>query len=208
MRSASISRRRMRTQKEWKVEISGLASVEPAEQLLDALGHLGGGLVGEGDGEDGIRRDALRLNEIGDAVGDDAGLARAGAGQDEQRAVRGLDGGALLRIHLFEQGIHGLASRWGLLFPSVSPPAMLIEVRKALCISLVLRRFAKQSARARISGNEPISIQRNSCTTQRLRLLRVQRRRSTRSFSKRPERWGRRSPSAAGNWCMEARTLA
>ena len=60
-------------------------------QLLDALGHLGGGLVGEGDSEDGIRRDAALLDEIGDAVRDDAGLARAGSGQDQHRAVNGLE---------------------------------------------------------------------------------------------------------------------
>ena len=29
-----------------------------ADELFNALGHLGGGLVGEGDGEDGVRRDS------------------------------------------------------------------------------------------------------------------------------------------------------
>ena len=36
-------------------------------------------------------------NEIGDAVRDDARLARAGAGKDQHRAVDGFDGLALLR---------------------------------------------------------------------------------------------------------------
>ena len=49
----------MRTQSEWKVEMSGLASEAWPSRLLDALAHFGGGLVGEGDGEDGVGRDAF-----------------------------------------------------------------------------------------------------------------------------------------------------
>ena len=61
-----------------------------------------GGFVGEGDGEDGVGRDAALLNEIRDAMRDDAGLAGAGAGEQKHRAVDGFDGFALLRIQFVE----------------------------------------------------------------------------------------------------------
>ena len=73
-----------------------------ADELFDALGHLGGGLVGEGDGEDGVRRDTALLDEIGDAVRDDARLARARSGKDEHRTVDGLDCLTLLGIKFVE----------------------------------------------------------------------------------------------------------
>ena len=56
--------------------------------------HLAGGLVGEGDGEDVAGADAL-LQQVGDAARDDARLAAAGAGQDEQRPFDVRDGLAL-----------------------------------------------------------------------------------------------------------------
>ena len=64
---------------------------------MDAFLHFAGGLVGEGDGEDVSRRDAFG-DEVGDAERDDAGLAGAGAGQDQHRAVQRFDGLALLGI--------------------------------------------------------------------------------------------------------------
>ena len=101
-----MSRRRTRTQKLWKVARVGLRERGVAEDFFDALGHLLGGLVGEGDGEDGVGRDAALLNEIGDAVGDDAGLAGAGAGEQEHGAIDGEDAFALLRIHVGEEVRH------------------------------------------------------------------------------------------------------
>ena len=71
---------------------AGAEAVEGADpdaaarhQRLDALPHLAGGLVGEGDGEDVVGPDAL-VQQVGDAAGDDARLAAAGPGQDQQRA--------------------------------------------------------------------------------------------------------------------------
>ena len=58
-----------------------------ASSLFDALGHLGRGFIGECDGQDGVGGNALFLDEIGDAVGDDARLARPRAGEDEQGAL-------------------------------------------------------------------------------------------------------------------------
>ena len=54
--------------------------------------HLGGGLVGEGDGQEAEGRDAPVLDQVGDAVGEHPGLARAGAGDDQQRTVAVDDG--------------------------------------------------------------------------------------------------------------------
>jgi hypothetical protein len=57
-----------------------------AEQGLDARPHLFGGLVGEGDRQNGGRVGQPFACQIGNAVGDDAGLARTGTRQNEQRA--------------------------------------------------------------------------------------------------------------------------
>ena len=54
-----------------------------AKQHLHPLAHFRGGLVGEGQGGDAVRGDAFFLHQPGDAVGDRAGFARAGPGQDE-----------------------------------------------------------------------------------------------------------------------------
>ena len=62
------------------------------------LAHFAGRLVGEGDGGDAVGRDPDHAHEVGDAVGDDAGFAAAGAGYDEQGAVDGGDGGALVVV--------------------------------------------------------------------------------------------------------------
>ncbi len=80
-----------------------------ANELVDALRHFGGGFVGEGDGEDGIRRDAALVDEVRDAVGDDARLAGAGAGKDKHRAVDGFDAFTLLRIQFVEKMLQGVA---------------------------------------------------------------------------------------------------
>ena len=58
------------------------------DQLGHPALHLVGGLVGEGDGQDLERRDTLVLDEVGDAVGEHAGLARARAGHDEKGPAR------------------------------------------------------------------------------------------------------------------------
>lgn len=61
---------------------------------LQTVAHFFGGFVGKGDGQDVVRPDAL-FDEMGDAVGDDTGLAAAGTGQDEHRPVAVSDGPAL-----------------------------------------------------------------------------------------------------------------
>ena len=73
-----------------------------AEAELEAALHLPGGLVREGDGEDLVRLHAAGGDEVRDAVREDARLPRAGAGDDEHRALGGEDGLALRRVQVGE----------------------------------------------------------------------------------------------------------
>ena len=77
-----------------------------AQQLGYALLHLCGGLVGEGHGQDALRRNPFNLNEMGNPIGDDAGLAAACPGQNKQRPLGLFHRGALLFIELVEQILH------------------------------------------------------------------------------------------------------
>ncbi len=74
-----------------------------ADQADDALAHLARGLVGEGDGEDLAGPHAPGRQQVGDAVGQHPRLARAGAGDDQQRAALVDDRLALLGVEPLEQ---------------------------------------------------------------------------------------------------------
>ena len=82
----------------------GSASVV-ADQCRDTLAHLVGGLVGERHREQLARRRLALGQDVGDTIGQHASLARAGAGQDQDRAVGREHSGALFRIQIVE--IHG-----------------------------------------------------------------------------------------------------
>ena len=99
----------MRTQSEWNVEISGLRSVRFPSRAVGPLLHLAGRLVGERDGQDAVGGRAM-ADQLGDAVGDHAGLAGAGAGQDQQRAGEGLDGVVLGGIQVHDWIVSGVAA--------------------------------------------------------------------------------------------------
>jgi hypothetical protein len=76
--------------------------VAVGHELVDALLHLGRRLVGEREGQDLAGTRLALGDEMGDAAGDDGGLAGAGAGDDQQRA-RIMGGGlALLVIEAVE----------------------------------------------------------------------------------------------------------
>ena len=102
-----MCRRRMRTQSEWKVEISGCLGNFLPRSSGGPLLHFLGRLVGEGDGQDAIGRDAV-ANQLGDAEGDHPSLARAGPRQDQQRPGKRLDGFFLRRVE-----IHGMDRKAG-----------------------------------------------------------------------------------------------
>ena len=72
----------------------------------DAREHLLRRLVGERDGEDAAGADVARLDQPGDAGGEDARLSRAGAGEDQRRLVRQGDRGELLGIEILEEIVH------------------------------------------------------------------------------------------------------
>ena len=67
-----------------------------ANESLDALTHFFGGLVGERDRQHLIRSGKAATKKMRDPMRDDARLARAGAGENEQRPL-----GVAHRIALF-----------------------------------------------------------------------------------------------------------
>ncbi|KAI1692489.1 hypothetical protein Ddc_23582 [Ditylenchus destructor] len=66
-----------------------------AHQLLDAMTHLGSGLVGEGHRQDGMRGRVFDLDQPGDTVHQHSGFTGASTGQDQLTANRGRYGLAL-----------------------------------------------------------------------------------------------------------------
>ena len=76
---------------------AGDAPLVAGDEHAHAVEHLAGGLVREREEEDLRRRDA-GLEETGDAVGERAGLAAAGAGDDEQGPGPGEDDLELLLV--------------------------------------------------------------------------------------------------------------
>ena len=80
----------------------------PAEELrLRVAEHLRRRPVGERDGQDVPGIDAAHADEVGDAMGDDPGLAAAGSGQDQQGPVAREDGVTLGRVQVVEEVLQG-----------------------------------------------------------------------------------------------------
>ena len=79
--------------------------VDSLDHFHDSTLHFGGCLVGEGYREDLVGAHATIFHEIGDSPGDDACLASPGAGNNQERTIRGGDGFELLRVEVFENWI-------------------------------------------------------------------------------------------------------
>ena len=111
-------RRRMRTQSEWNVEISGRgessetslrvrsdarcrAAPCPANSAAGPLLHFAGRFLRERDGQNPLRLRAA-ADQLGDAIGDDARLAGARAGQHQQRPAQRAHGVELGGIQVRE----------------------------------------------------------------------------------------------------------
>ena len=77
------------------------------EEILEARAHLPRRLVREGDREDLVRLDADRGDQVRDPVGEHAGLPRARARDDEQRALRVQHRLALGGVQVGEIGARG-----------------------------------------------------------------------------------------------------
>ena len=91
------------------LDADGVEGAEPrhaldhaTDQLADAEFHLARGLVGEGHGENLSRPRSAQAQNMGNARRQHPCLARAGAGQHQQRAIERLDRLALLRIERVE----------------------------------------------------------------------------------------------------------
>ena len=84
-----------------------------ADQLADPLAHLGRRFVGEGDREDLAGPGVAGGEQVGDPVGQDAGLARAGAGEDQQRPLAVFDRLALGRVEPREQALDPVGAGLG-----------------------------------------------------------------------------------------------
>ena len=110
IRSASMSRRSTRTQNEWNVEITGLAIESPPTSLSTRSTISAAALLVKVTARMDSGITPMILDQMGDAVGDDARLAAARAGQDQHRPVSGFDGFALLRIELIEERQNGSGS--------------------------------------------------------------------------------------------------
>ncbi len=91
---------RIRRHSAWKVCDHHAVKVF-ADQFPHPLAHLFRRFIGEGHGQDAGGFNAL-LEQLGNAAGDDPGLAGAGSGKQQQRAVFVQYGGALLGIEAVE----------------------------------------------------------------------------------------------------------
>ena len=80
------------------------------QQAREPFAHLGRRAAGEGDRESTCRGDAEIGDQMRDAMGQRAGLARAGTGDDQQRPLDHLGGGALIVIERGENWRHDGAS--------------------------------------------------------------------------------------------------
>ena len=84
---------RVKGRDEWRFGSSGVA-----EQAVDAVAHLLSGFVGKRDRQNGGPGYVMRFNQVRDAMRDDARLAAAGAGEQQERTFDMGNGFALLRI--------------------------------------------------------------------------------------------------------------
>ncbi len=81
-----------------------------ADEADDPVAELGRGLVRERDRQDAPRRHVLDADQVGDPVGEHAGLARAGTGKDEQRAFGGRHRAGLLGIERLDDLLRAFGS--------------------------------------------------------------------------------------------------
>ena len=72
------------------------------QQTRDSVSQLTRGLVGEGDRQDSVRRDASFMNEVGDSGSEDASLARSRPSQDQQRTLEVVHGFSLFLVQVLQ----------------------------------------------------------------------------------------------------------
>ncbi len=82
-----------------RIELVGrlwVAGLATPQLIARPLAQLGRGLVGEGEGEDCVGRDAVGGDQVAVAVDEHSGLAGAGARFEQDVAPAGADCGGLL----------------------------------------------------------------------------------------------------------------
>jgi hypothetical protein len=89
-------------------------------QLLDAVTHLGSGLVGEGHRQNGVGRGVFDLDQPGDTVHQHSGFTGTSAGQDQLTAHGGRYGLTLGIVEGIQQKGEIIAHR-GILGGGVTP---------------------------------------------------------------------------------------
>ena len=124
-----------------------IAAAVIGDHLCDALAHLLGGLVGEGERQNVEGRHAL-LDHIGDARGQHARFARTGAGDDERRGVVIDHGIALCGVQALQYrrffGFHGCKVNTFFASPSAEP----CRFRNKIYRKSPARRFGAQQSKA------------------------------------------------------------
>jgi hypothetical protein len=70
---------------------------------MNSLAHLISGFVGEGNSQNAGSGDAMRFDEMGDAVRDDARFAASGAREQQERSFDVRDSRLLLWIQTLEK---------------------------------------------------------------------------------------------------------
>ena len=78
-----------------------------AQNSGDPLTHLARRPVGEGDGQDLVRKGAFGQQDMREPGRQHAGLAGAGAGEHQQRPVHAFHRGTLFRVQAIEIARHG-----------------------------------------------------------------------------------------------------
>ena len=106
------------------------------DERCQTLAHLGRGLVGKRDGQDLPGLNAQIAKHMRDAEGQDAGLARAGAGEHQQRALGGQDRLALGGIKAVDvdERLGGLGCRRGSVVDVERDELGLRRSRGGVCI--------------------------------------------------------------------------
>jgi hypothetical protein len=121
-----------------------------AQQPFDALAHLARGLVGERDREDLARLGLVGVDQIGDAVGEHAGLAAAGTGEYQQGALAVRDRLPLGLVQSFQELLEvlgvGVCGHWISSIDAHS--AGVAAVQPGASAPAVARRRAAAPARA------------------------------------------------------------
>ena len=99
------------------------------DQPGQAFAHLGGGLVGERDGQDLAGPGAELGEDPGDAARQHAGFAGARAGADEQRLPAVLHGLGLLRVQVADEIVGGTHDEIRILWHAGPFPSRIDRVR-------------------------------------------------------------------------------